>query len=134
MDRPQLRGKGTVVVDATGVGQAVADMFRDAGTTSVFCTITGGNTSSRSGRSYTVPKAHLASTTQALLQSGRLQMSARVPHTNLLKQELKSFRVKVTGAGSARFEHREGEHDDLVLAAALAVWYGEHNHTSWLIS
>jgi hypothetical protein len=33
--------------------------------------------------------------------------------------------VKVSQSGHATFEHREGAHDDLVLACALAAWYAE---------
>jgi hypothetical protein len=125
MQRPPLRKATTLVVDATGVGRAVADLFAHIGRSVVSVTITGGDSTTRTGSEYTVPKRTLASTTQALLQTDRLQFSARVPETEVLLRELKDFRVKVSDTGHARFEHREGEHDDLVLATALAAWYGE---------
>jgi hypothetical protein len=44
----------------------------------------------------------------------------------MLVKELESFRIKVTTARSEASElWREGQHDDLVLAAALAAWWGE---------
>ena len=45
----------------------------------------------------------------------------------LLRAELLNFRVKITAAANETFgAWREGEHDDLVLAVALACWAGEH--------
>ena len=40
-----------------------------------------------------------------------------------LLREMTEMRVKMTGSGRERFgAWREGEHDDLVLAVALACW------------
>jgi hypothetical protein len=44
----------------------------------------------------------------------------------LLVKELQNFRTKVTVAGTDPLEAwREGQHDDMVLAVALATWAGE---------
>jgi hypothetical protein len=44
----------------------------------------------------------------------------------VIEAELRAFRVKLTPAGNDTFESaRERDHDDLVLAMALAVWAGE---------
>jgi hypothetical protein len=40
----------------------------------------------------------------------------------VLTRELQEFRVKYTEAGNATFNAREGGHDDLVLALAIAVF------------
>jgi hypothetical protein len=43
-----------------------------------------------------------------------------------LSREAQNFTVKVTPAGNETFESwRESEHDDLVLALALACWAAE---------
>ena len=39
--------------------------------------------------------------------------------------ELRAFRRQVTGAGRAAYGAETGAHDDLVVAVALAVWWGE---------
>jgi hypothetical protein len=130
LSRAPLRGDTTLVIDATGVGRAVADLFGHIGRSAVNVTITGGQEPNRNGNEWTVPKRDIASTTQALLQTDRLQFSARVPETEVLVSEMKDFRVKVSQSGHATFEHREGKHDDLVLACALAAWYAEHGQTS----
>jgi len=125
LSRPPLKGCTTLVIDATGVGRPVADLFSGLGRSAQSVTITGGQRANRNGSEWSVPKHLLASTVQRLLQTGRLQFSERVPHSTVLKQEMKDFRVKVSDTGHVRFEHREGKHDDLVLATALAAWYAE---------
>jgi hypothetical protein len=44
-----------------------------------------------------------------------------------LRKELSTFKVKINIASATEsFESwRTGQHDDLVLACCLAVWYGE---------
>jgi len=47
---------------------------------------------------------------------------------NVLTEELQTFRAKVTAeSGHVSFEHwRERDHDDVVLALALACWKPEN--------
>lgn len=45
-----------------------------------------------------------------------------LPDAPTLLRELQDFRVRFTEAGNATFNAREGAHDDLVLALALAVF------------
>ena len=94
--------------------------------TSVF--IHGGDTVSRARpREYRVPKRDLVSRMQALLQSGRLKFAAGLPHLETLKEELSTFRAKISlDTGHASFEHwRARDHDDLVLALAISLWRAE---------
>ena len=37
-------------------------------------------------------------------------------------EEPRNFAVKITASANATFSHRDGEHDDLVLATALVLW------------
>ncbi|MGI8476715.1 MAG: hypothetical protein ACR2OO_10130 [Thermomicrobiales bacterium] len=122
----------TLVVDHTGVGAPFFDMFlaADLGVPIVGVTITGGQAMTKTDDGWTVPKRVLASTLQVLLQAGRLRVSDRLALTPTLVAEMRNFRVKVSlgghdsyGAGS---DWRDDAHDDLVLAAALACWFGEH--------
>jgi hypothetical protein len=49
----------------------------------------------------------------------------------LLVQELENFRAKVTTAKNEGLESwREGRHDDLILAVAVAAWLGEQALTT----
>ena len=129
MRRPPLATDGLLVIDRTGVGVAVMDMFREAyrdGTLAgctlpVGVTITGGE----HGTDFNVPKADLMGAVQSVLQGGRLRI-APGPLVDVLQKELLAFRQKISAAGRTTYDHprREGEgHGDLVMALALAlVW------------
>jgi hypothetical protein len=128
---PPLPG-AVLVVDQTGVGQAVvtylAEELRGQVTCS-FCPVTlttGHEVSIGDNGGMYVPKKELVSTLQVLFQLRRLQVARTLPDALLLVKELENFRVKVTMARTETFEcWREGQHDDLVLAVALAAWVGE---------
>ena len=116
------------LADATGVGRPVVDMFRAARLPVTAITITGGDVWSRDDKGgFRVPKKELASVLQVVLQSGRLLFAEELPLLSVLKHELLNFKVKINLAtGHESFEAwREGDHDDLVLAVALAIWYAE---------
>jgi hypothetical protein len=58
-----------------------------------------------------------------ILVEGRLRVTRRMRWVEEFREELRNMRVKVTGAGNQQFgAWGEGQHDDLVLAAALACW------------
>lgn len=121
---PDLRG-ATLVVDGTGAGMAVVDMFRATGTSLVGITITAGFEHESVMGGYHVPKRELVSVTEVLLQQGRLRIAADLPHVRTLTEELSSFEVHISAAGRDTYSARVGEHDDLVLALAMACWFGE---------
>jgi phage FluMu gp28-like protein len=136
MDAPELKGKAALAVDATGVGAAVVDMLRRSGLTFDAVTITGGDTETQSDYdSYRVPKRDLVGNLQVLLQSGRLKIVRSLEHAETLRAELLNFRVKinVATAHDSYEAWREGGHDDLVLAAALAAWKAQKGEFTVLI-
>ncbi|MCI4567206.1 hypothetical protein [Lysobacter sp. CFH 32150] len=114
----------TVLVDYTGVGRPVFDMFheRPALRWARGIVITGGRETSAIPAGWSVPKVELVSKLQALLHSGLLKIPRSLPDAKVLTRELQDFRVRYTDAGNAVFNAREGAHDDLVLALALAVF------------
>lgn len=169
--------KPRLVLDMTGVGRPVFDMFNRAMYSGVPCpdcvgkgldpglffakvcftcydpvvgrstgllklnahlipvTITGGQVAhaapDEKGGGFSVPKKDLVGALQVLLTSGRLRIEP-VPGTSLakwapiLQREFENFRVKITAHANETYEAwREREHDDLVLAVALACWCGE---------
>jgi hypothetical protein len=122
-----------LAVDATGVGSAVVDLFLDARLHArvVPVTITGGSAEARwdrwcktGVRGFWVPKTELVSAIHAGLGTRRLGISGRIEHAVTLQRELIDFQVRVTAAAHETFSAREGMHDDLVLALAIAVWLG----------
>jgi hypothetical protein len=126
---PPLHGSCTVVVDQTGVGRPFVDMLRSIPALGLIVpvTITGGHSATEApDGSKHVPKKELVTCLQLLLQRRRLKVASALPEAALLVQELSNFRVKITAAAHEAFGvWRDGEHDDLVLAAALAGWEAE---------
>ena len=118
-----------LLVDKTGVGAAVVDSFFQAGVRPIAVTIHGGSAvgPEPGGAGYRVPKRDLVAAVQTLLQNGRLRIAESLELAPTLKRELLNFRVKVDPkTAHDSYEHwREGDHDDLVLATALACWYRE---------
>lgn len=116
-----------IVVDSTGVGRLVVDLMRQSGLYPVAVAITAGSDVTQDDDGYKVPKRDLVSTLQVLLQSGRLKIAEGLPEARTLIQELLNFRVKISmNAHDTYGAWREGVHDDLVLAVALACWLGEN--------
>ncbi|WP_288131780.1 hypothetical protein [Microbulbifer sp.] len=121
--RPPFRDRVPVYIDYTGVGRPVFDLFEDARVPGVIgVTITGGKEIKPSKVGVTVPKVTLVSKVQAELHAGRLKISGKLPDAPVLVKELQDFRVSYTQAGNATFNAREGAHDDLVLALAIALF------------
>lgn len=126
-----VKGDKQLVVDQTGVGRPVIDMLKAARLPVRAVTITGGDTVSRDGNGYRVPKRDLVSTVQVLLQSDRLKIAKALPEAQTLVDELVAFKVTIGSSGHDRYGNdvgawRENAHDDLVLATALACWYGQN--------
>ena len=124
---PALRGRTTLVVDNTGVGRPVVDMLNRDGLQPRPITITGGDSVTRDGQGHRVPKRDLVGVVQVLLQTSRIRFAREMPMVPTLVKELQDFRVKINAltAHDSYGAWREGTHDDLVLAVAVAVWYGE---------
>jgi len=73
-----------------------------------------------------VPKKNLIVGLQMLLQRGGLPIPAGLPFHGEFLEEISSMRVKVGSGGQEQYgAWREGEHDDLVFAVALAYWGGK---------
>lgn len=131
----QGAGRVDLVIDFTGVGRPVADMFdeKDLKLTGKLqlITITGADTVTKGERGdKRVPKRDLAAAVQVVLQSDRLHIAKGLPMASTLVAELLNFKVKISLSGhdsyGAGADWREGNHDDLVLALALGVWTGEN--------
>lgn len=117
-----------LVADRTGVGRPVVDVLRAAELSPV--TITGGDVVTQDGRDFRVPKRDLVSAVQVLLQSERLKIARALPEASMMTGELLAFKVSINLRGHDSYgndagQWRENPHNDLVLAVALACWYGE---------
>jgi hypothetical protein len=126
MRTPELRG-APLIIDFTGVGRPVFDMFVASGLTPFGIQIVGGTSVIHKGRIWNVPKRDLATSVLMLMQSRRVRVSSHIYEAQVLIQELLNFRIKISLSGNDQYEAwREGDHDDLVLATACAAWVGLH--------
>jgi hypothetical protein len=141
-----LAGKElSLAVDETGVGAPVVDLFREAlkrssllapSTLGASCSqsiqkgvrlkpihITAGASVNHDRGVTYVPKRDLVSAVQVALQTERLKIASGLSEAATLVRELENFQVKITDAANDTYgAWREGAHDDLVLAVAMALW------------
>ena len=124
---PERPKPPVLVIDGTGVGRAVVDLFREARMSPVAVSITAGrDVGEPGGNAFTVPKRDLVGVISILLQSRRLRIAKSLRHGETLIEELLNFKVRISASGHDTYEAwREKIHDDLVLAMAVAAWFGE---------
>jgi hypothetical protein len=117
--------KPILAIDATGVGAPVVDLFKREKINAELVPIqivAGANVSEENGM-IRVPKRDLVSVVQVGLQNRKLKIASGLDLAETLSRELQNFTVKITDAANDVYgAWREGTHDDLVLAVALAVW------------
>jgi hypothetical protein len=125
--------RSELVIDATGVGLAVFDMFVQAGLRPRGVMITGGDQESHEGKIHRVPKATLVSLVDKAMQTQELRILSKLSEAAILRRELEHFEVGYTGTGHMTFNARVGKHDDLVLALAIALWgaVGARKRNPW---
>jgi len=114
-------GQCCLVVDATGVGAPVVDLLRRAGLGCELTalTITAGEKESAG----CVPKRDLIAGLQVAMERGEIRVAAGLKEAGSLVRELMDVRLASTPAGRMRMGAEGfGEHDDLVIALALACW------------
>ncbi len=116
VSRLALRGPVTLLVDATGVGEAVVDSLRSAGLRCelVPITITAGEQATRGRHGWCVPKKDLMVSLQLLIARGELVIPRDLELRERLADELASIDTSLRAAGT--------RHDDLVLSLSLAAW------------
>ena len=143
MRREPLATHGQLVVDRSGVGRAVVDLFTTAHRQrrmgrlrAVPLTITGGVERGH----FTVPKNDLVDGLLVPATQGRVRVASGLPLGDALRSELLAFTQNITAAGRTTYdiERREGQgHGDIAMALMLALaprWRGrpeviEHVHT-----
>jgi hypothetical protein len=118
-----------LVADSTGVGRPVVDMFREAGVSTTNVSITGGMQvlhRPEEPNEFHVPKRDLVGAVQRALQTRSLRMSAALAEVDTLQTELGNFELRISQASHDSYgAWREGTHDDLVLALAVALWFAQ---------
>jgi hypothetical protein len=125
MRNGELARNCALAVDATGVGAPVVDMLRAArlGCDISAVTITGGERQHHTGTMWSVPKRDLLAVVHVLLERGELKLARGLQELGPLIRELTDVRSTTVASGRVRLGADGcGEHDDLVIALALACW------------
>ena len=113
-----------LAVDNTGVGAAVTDLLKKRRLRFKAITITGGGAVTSFPGGYRVPKRDLVAALEVPFHTGEIKVAEGLELWPALKGELLNFRRKINlNTAHDSYEHwRETDHDDLVLATALACW------------
>ncbi len=127
MQSSMMEDDAALVVDQTGVGAPVVDLFRQAGLQPIGVLIHGGDKVTHEGGSWRVPKRDLVGVLMVLMQNKRLRVAWKLRLASILAGEMLNFKIKFDPrtAHDSYSAWRDAEHDDLVLATALAAWWAE---------
>lgn len=132
--REPLRSKKPwLVIDSTGVGNAVVDLFMQIPINARIrpVLIHGGDAAHYEDGIWRVPKRELVGCVQVALQTGRLKIAGELPDVGILTQELQNFQVHISTAAFDSYEARVGQHDDYVLSVAIALWFAQNGIRYW---
>lgn len=109
-------------VDGTGLGAPVVESLRNGGLRGELVPVlfTGGEVSRYADGHYRVPKSELIHGLAMELERGQLGLTQGIEGMEDLLSELRGMR-KSYGRGGVKWTTTR-QHDDLVMALALAVW------------
>lgn len=134
VERPAVSpARAELVVDETGVGGPVISMLKRAGLRPVGITITAGrDVTGNPAHGFGVPKIDLISALAVALETRRLRVRPDLRNSDTFWSEVRGYRREETESGHVRFGNdagpgmwQEAQHDDMVVAAALALWRAE---------
>lgn len=121
----------TLIVDYTGVGRPVVDLFRQKHLNPVALSITGGiKTNWVTKTEVNVPKKDIVTYLQLVLQNKRLAIAHDLPLLRTLTQEFLSFQLKIRDnpmAVTSSYGGAYGINDDIVMSMGIAVWLIEYH-------
>jgi hypothetical protein len=127
--RQEFTGPVKLLLDVTGVGRGIYDMFVAAKVRPQAITIHGGHAVSQVDHEWHVPKKALVFSLTSLAQARpvRLSLGDDLPFAREVRAEMQSFTAKINHetAHESFAAWREQDHDDLLLAMSLCTWWGE---------
>jgi hypothetical protein len=129
----KLEGRRTLIIDRTGIGRAIYDMFREGGLNPVGVTFTSGEktirlmqktpTGLKPRPEFRTPKLEIVSALNLVMQQGHLQIARGLKYGDVLTNELKDFEMQVRPTGHVSFNAKEGSHDDVLISVGLVAWW-----------
>jgi hypothetical protein len=117
----------TLLVDAGGVGDAVADtLSKTMGLKHIRYRLVRGTaaTNRHTSRDYTVPRTVMFQQLYAAFTTDRIKVDPRLKLATALISELKGLQVERNEeTDHEKVTHREGEHDDMAICVASTNWW-----------
>lgn len=111
-----------LVVDATSLGEATARLWRASGLSPVLVEVVAKRADAGDG----ISRLDLAALLQTVLEQRRFRWSKQLAEAGLFQRQLDGFRLRPVRRTEADLEAaREEAGEHLILAAALATWWGE---------
>lgn len=101
-----FRYNANIVIDATGLGDPVAQDLRDSGFRVEDVVLSNAS------------KSNIVDALRLAFEQGAIT----IPDNTDLISELEAYQYEVLAGGKLRYSAPEGQHDDLVIATALAHW------------
>lgn len=143
IDSLDLAGQCALLVDSTGVGEAVFDLYEAAGLDPLGIIFTGGESvrtrrerplssmgTSRFGSisNFDVPKVDLVGSLQVYVQQGRLRMAEGLRYEHDAQEQYRNFVGRINeNTKYVKYGNASDEiHDDIVVADAMCTWYTQH--------
>lgn len=128
---PLSRLRPDLVIDQTGVGASVADIFDVAGLRPNRIVITSGlGVTQHGGRLWHVSKHQIISRLEAAMHTGDLHVAAALKESDAFRDELRDFQRHTSDAGRVSYSARSGAHDDIVLAVGIGIFFASNRPTS----
>ena len=131
---PKLAYRTTLVVERNQVGPGVIDplyaAFRAADSPARLISgmVTAGDTVNRDGYLVNVPKRDLVAAVSVVLETERIKIPRMLARSSDLEKQLRRFTMTKEAGGRTKFgADLSSVHDDLVMAAGWALWWGENN-------
>lgn len=105
-----LYGNAPVLIDSSGIGDPIHDFLRARGVPVYPYLLTGQR------------KTQLIQNLSVSIQTKVVSF----PDLPVLRQELSQYQYTITPSGGFSYSAPDGEHDDTVIALALATWAAQH--------
>ena len=136
-----------LLIDGTGIGEAVYDIYTAHGLDPVKIIFTSGETAAVENKreqfskkfgavsGYKVPKIDMISAAQVIFQQGRIRFAEDIDFRDECFQQLQAFVGKVNEkTHNVKYENlTEDIHDDFVTMIIQACWYVMHMDSSLII-
>jgi len=134
VSKPPLAYHTTLIVERNQVGPGVIhpiyDAFKNADSPARLISgmVTAGDTVNRDGYLVNVPKRDLVAAVSVVLETERIKIPRMLARSSDLEKQLRRFTMTKEAGGRTKFgADLSSVHDDLVMAAGWALWWGENN-------